>query len=163
MHNSGTITRQLFPGDGKEAVALLLCGRRPGTERHIFTAQKIICIPYDACTTRSWDRITWPTDFVEPLIWEAYGREKAIVKIHSHNEGYRTFSPTDDASDMALFASIGNLLDDGLPHASLVMLPSGELVGRAVNPDRELLAAIEDIMVVGVIPPEPMVRSYATL
>ena len=29
----------LFPGDGKEAVALLLCGRRKGQERHVLTVQ----------------------------------------------------------------------------------------------------------------------------
>lgn len=144
-----TIKRHLFPGDGKEAVVLLLCGRRSGTERHIFTAQKVTCIPYDSCTTRSRDRVTWPTDLIDPLISEAYGREKAIVKMHSHTERYRSFSATDDASDIALFTSIANLLDNGLPHASLIMLPSGELFGRAFGPVGEVLAAIDTIMVVG--------------
>src|SRR5438876_372660 len=131
----------LFPGDGNEAVALLLCGRRGGEERHILTVRRIVLVPYDVCD-RHPDRITWPTDFVDPLLKESYGKGSAIVKVHSHAGEYRRFSTTDDASDSALFASVTNLLDDGLPHASLVMLPNGELFGRVLGEDGKVLAPL---------------------
>src|ERR1700688_4108892 len=73
----------LFPGDGNEAVALLLCGRRNSSSMH-------------ACCVRRPDRITWPTSFVDELLSEAYGNAQAIVKIHSHPGHYRRFSTTDD-------------------------------------------------------------------
>ena len=92
----------LFPGDEKEAVALLLCGRRAGTEKHILTLRKLVPIPYGACDRRA-DRVTWPTDAVDALLGEAYGKGLAIVKVHSHPMDYRRFSdsttdPTEKSS-----------------------------------------------------------------
>jgi Prokaryotic homologs of the JAB domain len=138
----------LFPGDSGEAVALLLCGRREGEDRHILTARTIVRVPYETCD-RQPDRITWPTNFVDALIDEAYGKRRAIVKIHSHGWEYRQFSGTDDASDKTLFASVTSLLDDGLPHASLVMLPDGELFGRVLGEDGNIISTLTSIMVVG--------------
>ncbi len=139
----------LFPGDGCEAVALLLCGRRTGEGRHIFTAERVLLVPHGACSIREPDRITWPTSYVDELLSEAHGRAKAIVRIHSHAEGYRFFSTTDDQSDSALFTSISSLLDDRLPHASAIMLPSGEVFGRVLNEDGGPTAPLSSVMVVG--------------
>jgi hypothetical protein len=54
------------------------------------------------------------------------------VKIHSHPGYYRKFSSTDDQSDRVLFDSVSSLLGDALPHASVVMLPDGEMFGRVL-------------------------------
>lgn len=138
----------LFPGDGKEAVALLLCGRRSGAERHIFTVRKTLNVPHALCDRRP-DRITWPTDFVDPLIQEAYGHGLAIVKVHSHGSDYRQFSSVDDNSDRVLFASVTSLMADNLPHASLIMLPDGELFGRVLGGDGTVMATLDSVMSVG--------------
>jgi hypothetical protein len=138
----------LFPGDGNESVALLLCGRRKGADRHIFTIRKVVTIPYHLCDRRP-DRITWPTDFVDALLREAHGKGYAIVKVHSHGGDYRRFSITDDQSDKALFAAITSFLDDDLPHASLIMLPDGELFGRILGDDGKVLDPLASIMAVG--------------
>ncbi len=138
----------LFPGDGNEAVALLLCGRRNGTDRHIFTIRRILTIPYDVCDRRP-DRIKWPTDSVDALLQDAYGKGQAIVKIHSHPFDYRRFSSTDDESDRTLFSSVVSLLGDDLPHASVVMLPDGEMFGRVLGDDGKVLAPLDSIMAVG--------------
>ena len=142
------LREHLFPGDGKEAAALLLCGRRAGAEHHVLTIHKIAPIPYEVCDRRA-DRVTWPTEHVDALIAEAYGRGMAIVKVHSHSVDYRRFSATDDASDNAVFASIVSLLDDSLPHASLIMLPDGELFGRVVGEDGKIIAPLASVMAVG--------------
>jgi hypothetical protein len=68
----------LFPGDRKEAVALLLCGRRNGEERHIFTVRKVVPVPHEVCDRRL-DRVTWPTDAVDGLLRDASGTGQAIV------------------------------------------------------------------------------------
>lgn len=138
----------LFPGDGNEAVALLLCGRRKGADRHIFIVRRIVPVPHTLCDRRP-DRISWPTDSVDALLREAHGKEAAVIKVHSHGGDFRKFSKTDDRSDQTLFASITSLLDDGLPHASVVMLPDGELFGRVLGEEGKVLGPLNSIIAVG--------------
>ena len=144
----GELRAHLFPGDEKEAVALLLCGRRSGPERHIFTVRQVLPVPHDACD-RSLDRITWRTEFADPLLKEAYGKGQAVLKVHGHGLDYRRFSPTDDASDRCLFAAVTSFLDDGFPHVSLIMLADGEMFGRVFGDEGRLLAPLSSVMVTG--------------
>ena len=138
----------LFPGDGNEAVALLLCGRRNGETKHVFTARKVVAVPYGICD-RWPDRITWPTDLVEALMRETFGKHQAIVKVHSHPAHHRQFSDRDDISDRDLFASVTGFLNDELPHASAIMLPDGELFGRVLGDEGKIVDPLESIMCVG--------------
>ncbi|MDB5295216.1 MAG: hypothetical protein JWO31_1199, partial [Phycisphaerales bacterium] len=62
----------------------------------------------------------------DPLLQEAIRRRMAIVKIHSHPGGYDRFSDRDDASDNSFFRAVTDLLEDGMPHASAVMLPEAD-------------------------------------
>lgn len=143
-----TLRAHLFPGDGKEAVALLLCGRRSGTSRHVLVVREIHLVPHEQCRRRAADCVTWPTDAVDPILPDAFENGYAILKIHSHVVDKRSFSSTDDESDQVFFGSVSSLLDDGLPHASLVMMPSGELFGRTMVNGR-IADAISSVMVVG--------------
>jgi hypothetical protein len=138
----------LLPADGCEAVALALCGRAASEDRHVFVARDIVPIPYSACSLRTPDRVTWPTEFVEPLVRKAYGRSQAILKFHSHRGDYPQFSSLDDESDDLLFSSISSLLGDSLPHASVIMLPDGRCIGRAIRDGVEFLP-MSAISVVG--------------
>jgi ThiF family/Prokaryotic homologs of the JAB domain len=138
----------LFPGDGLEAVALVLRGRRQDVETSVLTVRRVVPIPYDQCD-RKWESVTWPTDLVTALMTETIGKEQAIVKIHGHGGNYRRFSPTDDQSDQRLFEAIGNFLEDGLPHASVILMEDGELFGRVVNPDGQLGAPLRAVSVTG--------------
>lgn len=137
----------LFPGDGKEAVAFALCGRRPGEQRYVLTEQMIFPIPYDQCLVRTPMRVTWSTETLIPLLAEASKRGLALVKIHSHPGGFAEFSSTDDASDRDLFPSVYGWMNDESPHASAVMLPDGQIFGRVVRPDSEF----EQISLVSVV------------
>src|SRR5262245_34957834 len=92
----------LFPGDGKEAVAIALCGRRAGRSRHCLTIRTIVPIPYDQCSVRTPDRITWSTQSLRPLIEEAARSGSSILKIHSHPGGLDRFSDFDNRSDQDL-------------------------------------------------------------
>lgn len=144
----GLLAHHLFPGDGNEAVAVALCGRRSSAARPGLFVQKIVPVPYDQCSVRRPDRVTWSTESLMPLLTTAAQRDLAILKIHSHPGGYSQFSPTDDASDTDLFNSVFGWTDSEYPHASAIMLPDGRMFGRAILPDGSFVP-LHSIMVVG--------------
>src|SRR3954447_25806899 len=86
------IHSHLFPGDGLEAVAVLVCGRHRGS-RHQLLVRKVVPVPHEACS-RTQDRVTWSTDILDPLLVEARQRNDALVKIHGHSHA-SGFSSTD--------------------------------------------------------------------
>ena len=130
-----TLYRHLFPGDGLEAVSVALCGRRSDPDGHILCIHKLRLIPYDSCTDRHELRVSWSTAWFRDLIGEAACKGMAILKIHCHPGYYPRFSEIDDESDENLFPSVHGWTDDGLPHASCVMLPDGSLFGRFAMTD----------------------------
>ncbi len=131
------LRRHLFPGDGFEAAAVALCGRRTGDEKHILTVREIKLIPYEKCRERTPLRVTWATDELIPLLSKAAQTGGAILKIHSHPTGFPRFSETDDIADSELFPSVYGWVDGDAPHASCVMLPDGKMFGRIVKLDGE--------------------------
>jgi len=138
----------LFPGDGREAVAILLCGRRCGDSRHVLAVRDIHAVPHGTCTVRTPTGVTWPTDVIDSLLPDVIDKNYAVVKIHSHPVELRSFSKTDDASDDAIFSSIANLAGNASLHASVIMMPSGELIGRTIA-DGQTVGSLSSIMVVG--------------
>jgi hypothetical protein len=124
------VRRHLFPGDGKEAIALLLCGRREGEDRRVLTVREVAAVPYDQCSVRTPDRVIWSTDILDRLIAKIWKSGLSIVKVHSHPGGYDRFSPIDDESDSALSISFDGLFAEGRLHGSAIMLPDGFIFGR---------------------------------
>jgi hypothetical protein len=98
--------KHLFPGDGKEAAAMALCGRRAGSDRYRLVVRELHPLPYDMCTMRAPDAIRWPVAWLDPLLDRAAAEGLSIVKFHSHPADYRRFSDVDDRSDAALFPGI---------------------------------------------------------
>lgn len=137
----------LFPGDGKEAVAVLLCGRRHGSTRHCLSAWKVILIPHNECE-RSEQQVKWQTERLIPLVTEAEQRDLAVVKVHSHPTGFREFSELDGRSDRDLFSSVYGWTETDHPHASAVMLPGGEMFGRTIDANGQF-STLESISVAG--------------
>lgn len=138
----------LLPGDGLEAVAVALCGRRRSSTHHVLTVKAVVPIPYDECKVRTPDRVTWSTQRLVPLLEEASSRDLGILKIHSHPGGYPRFSEVDDQSDKDLFNSVFGWTDSAFPHASAVMLPDGRMFGRAILPNGSF-QELDSIMVPG--------------
>lgn len=128
----------LFPGDNKEAVAIALCGRSVHNSNHTLLVQELLLVPYQMCYDRQHDRVSWPTEVVNAFLERANKKGLAIVKIHCHPGYYEQFSEIDDQSDFRLFKSIHAWLDDGLPHASCVMLPDGRIFGRFFNSEMQI-------------------------
>lgn len=122
--------QHLLPFDGSEAVAVALCGRFSNNNVEYLMVFDLTLIPYDECYSRESDILIWSTERIKPY-FERIGRSNmALLKIHSHPGGYRKFSETDDSSDEEFFNSAFGWATNDKPHASAVMLPSGEIFGR---------------------------------
>lgn len=142
-----TMRQHLLPGDGLEAVALALCGRRAGAETHRLLVHEVHPVPYSLCE-RAEDRVTWRTTQLRPLLDKAAKRGFAVLKIHSHPTGHPRFSGTDDAADGILFPSVHGWIDGDDPHASAVMLPDGRVFGRVHHADGAI-APLASVAVIG--------------
>jgi ThiF family/Prokaryotic homologs of the JAB domain len=142
------LRNHLFPGDGKEAAAIVLCGRRAGHERYRLLGQKVYLIPHEACFERSSVSIKWATDLMVPWLQEADKLGLSVVKVHSHPTGFAAFSAQDDQSDGDLFPCVADWVAAEVPHASVVMLPDGRMFGRAMT-GRENFERLRLVAVVG--------------
>src|SRR5271170_806919 len=84
------LRQHLFPGDGLEAAALLLCAQ-VGERRKKLLGREIITVPYNRCA-RTRDFITWPGEYVETAIDRAAPRGDVVIAVHSHPGGLYAFS-----------------------------------------------------------------------
>ncbi len=128
----------LFPGDGKEAVALLLCNRREGDRRHRLVVREIHDVPYDQCSERTPVRVTWHPDYVAPILERAADKRLSVIKVHSHPNGYPAFSGTDDEGDARLLPMIRGWVEADIAHGSAVMLPDGQMFGRVLRSGQKM-------------------------
>lgn len=142
------LSNHLFPGDGNESVAIALCGRQKSNLQTRLLVHEIIPIPLEECETRTPNLIKWSTANIIPHLLKASRRGLAILKIHSHPNGYPKFSNIDDRSDHEFFESIFGWMDDNEPHCSAIMLPGGRIFGRIFNVDLTS-NAISKVIVVG--------------
>lgn len=126
----------LFPGDGKEAVAILLCRRRDGDRCHRLVVREIHEIPYDECTKRTGTLVTWSPGYIECILDRAAVEGLSIIKIHSHPNGYAAFSKIDDEGDALLLPMIRGWVEASVLHGSAVMLPDGQVFGRVLRKNR---------------------------
>ena len=78
--------KHLFPGDGKEAAAILVCTRTPGPRLRLLV-KDLILVPHGECRTRRPDEIDWPGVYLEKAIDVAEPFRSAVVLIHSHPGG----------------------------------------------------------------------------
>lgn len=127
------LRHHLFPGDGKEAVAFVLCSLRDGAERTRLLGTQVRPVPHDACEHRTHNTVTWPTGVITNTLEEAHRRSSVVVKVHSHPGGKPSFSGHDDRADRNLFPSLYGWVERAPVHASAVMLPDGSMFGRAVD------------------------------
>jgi len=50
----------LFPGDGREAAAVLICSRTSGPRVRLLV-REVLLVPHAACRIREPDFLSWPT------------------------------------------------------------------------------------------------------
>lgn len=121
------VREHLFPGDGLEAAAILLCSRTPGPRLRLLV-REVILVPHKACSRRMPDALTWPGEFIEQAIDQAESDGLAMILLHSHPGGLFEFSRVDDDSDLAVLPSLFHAFGD--LHGSAIMVPSGAIRAR---------------------------------
>ena len=127
----GQVKRHLFPPDGLEAAAILVCTRTPGPRLRLLV-RNVILVPYAACKRRERDAITWPGEYLEQAIDLAEPSGATIVLIHSHPGGLFAFSQADDESDRAVIPSLFQAF--GALHGSAIMTTDGAVRARLYDP-----------------------------
>lgn len=127
------LMRHLHPGDGREALAFILCGHHLAPSGSVLTSHRVYPIPYELCRVRHADALEWSTEASFPVLEQARRDKLSVIKIHSHPSGYRQFSLSDDRSDKEFFPAAYSWMDDEYPHASAILLPSGEIIARVVT------------------------------
>jgi hypothetical protein len=134
----------LFPSDGLEAAALLLCAV-VGERRTRLLARECIPVPHDGCA-RTRDSIVWPGEFVEAAIDRAAVLGDVVIAVHSHPGGLYAFSHTDDESDRTLMPALLQGTDRLV--GSAIMIPSGAMRARLYENDNTA-TPIDLVMVAG--------------
>ncbi len=95
------LRHHLFPGDGLEAAALLLCGGSGHGDRYRLSVRDVVLLDHDKCK-RLDDRISWPTDLIIPHLDHAEELGLSVVKVHCHPGNFPQFSEVDDVGDREL-------------------------------------------------------------
>lgn len=143
------LLEHLHPGDGLEAVAVVLCHCGQGQRGFRLMAKELMLIPADECPKKTEDRVLWnfgkffPADKISKI--DKSGM--SIVTIHSHPSGHENFSIVDNENDKDLFHSVCNWFDDDRPNGSAIMLPDGKVVARTVD-GKGRFSPIESVSVI---------------
>lgn len=120
----------LFSGDGKESAAIGLCVLGASESPVRILVKEIVPVPVEVCTLRTPVAIQWPFQWLDPLLARAATTGLSIVKFHCHPGNQAYFSEIDDVGDESFFESLHGYLDNEVPHASVVVMPSGQMLGR---------------------------------
>jgi ThiF family/Prokaryotic homologs of the JAB domain len=125
------VRQHLYPGDGLEAAAVLMCARTPGPRTRLIV-RDVELVPHGACVSRRPDSITWPGEFIERALDRGEADQLSLILIHSHPGGLFAFSPDDDLSDQSvvpgLFQAYGDL------HGTAIMTLEGAVRARVYRP-----------------------------
>ncbi|PKB14918.1 JAB domain-containing protein similar to deubiquitination enzymes [Novosphingobium kunmingense] len=125
----------LFPGDSKESAAIGLCSLGASKNPVRVLVKEIVPVPVEVCTLRTPVAIQWPFEWLDPLLSRAAAAGLSVVKFHCHPGNQAYFSEIDDVGDDIFFENLHGYLDNDAPHASVVVMPSGQMLGRVGLPD----------------------------
>lgn len=131
------LKNHLLRPDGKEHVAFLLLGHSavpkmsPSDEGEMrLLCRQIDLVEDEDLIENRGDRITWDNNRFLPILRMADEKGFGVGIIHSHPGGFDSFSTIDDENEKRLFQLAFNR-NGSLPiHASFVMTPPQNLIGR---------------------------------
>lgn len=118
--------RHLFPGDGLEAAAILVCSKIPGPRTRLLV-RDLVEVPLADCSRRI-DSVSWPGDYLEAAIDQGEAQRLALVLIHSHPGGRLSFSDIDDASDQRVVPCLQQAYS--AMHGTAIMVSDGTVLAR---------------------------------
>ncbi|UQG60873.1 ThiF family adenylyltransferase [Marinobacter sp. M3C] len=125
------LREHLFPGDGLEAAAIVLCAQ---SATHRYVVNQVLPVDHASCRVRSPDRLSWPGKAIEAAIDLAEANALSIVLIHSHPGGTLGFSAVDDDSDHEVMPALFEACESpSILHGSAIMTPDGAIHARLYN------------------------------
>ena len=139
------LEKHLFPGDGKEAAAILLCSRLETTGLKL-VVREALTVPHELCK-RTPMSLSWPGEFLDKAVVASRVENLSIILLHSHPTGLYEFSPVDDSSDQI---AVRSLILAGAEdrreswHGSAIMAPGGAVKARVY--DRQLRSHAVDLV-----------------
>lgn len=129
VQQHATLKAHIFPGDGKEAAAILLCARI-SSNRLKLLVRDVLLVPYEACE-RLPDYLSWPGDYIEQALDLSEQDDLSLILLHSHPGGLFEFSRADRESDSqvipAIFAGRAVCHQDETWHGSAIMVEDGAM------------------------------------
>ena len=145
-----SIQRVLFPGDGLEAAAILVCNQGNGFGKTRLIVSHMISLPHEQ-SLRAVNSVTWPLEkyLLPDTISDIDSKRQCIVTIHSHPSAQTEFSTIDDDNDNRIFDCIQHWFSDQRLNGSAIMVPDGRVRARIFAAtgdyqDVENVAAIGD-------------------
>ena len=144
-----SIHRYLYPGDGLEAAAVLVCNQGTGLERTRLIVSHILSLPHEE-SLRTATSVTWPFEkHLSPeVIANIDTNDQCILTIHSHPGGCAQFSAIDDDNDDRLFGCIQHWFSDQRPNGSAIMVPDGRVRARLFTSSGNYYD-VENVAVIG--------------
>lgn len=125
------LREHLFPGDGLEAAAIMLCAQ---SATHRYIVNQVLPVDHASCRVRSPDRISWPGKAIETAMDLAEAHNLSIVLMHSHPNSTLGFSAIDDESDHEVMPALFEAIDSpSILHGSAIMTPDGAIHARLYN------------------------------
>jgi hypothetical protein len=141
------LQRLLFPGDGREMVALALCGTRISATHQILCIHEIVEVPADNCPVRTQVSVRWDVGTLVPVAEKALKRGMWVLKVHSHPQHYVRFSKQDDETDVELAKGLESILERPCL-VSAFMLADGSIHTRTVGVTTGF-TPVDQVVVVG--------------
>lgn len=130
------LREHLFPGDGLEAAAIMLCAQ---SATHRYVVNQILLVDHADCRVRSPVHINWPGTAIEAAIDLAEAHDLSIVLMHSHPGGTLEFSTIDDASDHEVMPALFEASESSsILHGSAIMTLDGAIHARLYNTQMEI-------------------------
>lgn len=131
-HLHARLHDHLFPGDGLEAAAILLCAKTPGPRLRLL-AKELILVPHAACKTRERDQLFWPGEYLEQAIDKGESDRLALILVHSHPGGTLAYSEPDDESDRDTVPCLHHAYR--AHHGTAIMISDGGMIARLTDVD----------------------------
>ena len=129
-HHSA-LKKHLIRKDGNERVAFIICGRSLiDSKEDRFLSKEVVLLPTEQLLASQPEQVSWDNNFFINVLKKAETKGFAVIVIHNHPSGYNQFSKTDDEGEYHLFKLAFNRNGGDRPHASLIMMPDGSLIGR---------------------------------
>lgn len=122
----------------REHIGIILCGRSfieadPWEDfpEERLLSKKVLILPKDEIIDSSKIRVNPKTNSFIKILKEIEKQNMAIAFVHSHPQGCDKFSIEDDQLESELFEMIFNVNGEKRPHFSLVIMPNGDILGKA--------------------------------